>query len=620
MKNKNRNLIIVIFIFIGLIVSTNYISAATITKTLYSWVKDAAGNISTSLSDSVAITLPDLNTYYISPSGNDTTGDGSISSPWMSLSKACNSVITPGSTIHVKAGTYIEPSYCDLAVGVSIEGEGTTNTIIKGTYVIPNYVDRTTATIRLYSSVAGTNGNQSISNLTLDGNGLQGSRAVAVYNRGNVKIHHSVIKDFYMGGVIFSNSYTYSTSLSAILEENNEIYNNTIDNCGDGDAEPDYKGGGLIAITTQKDMLIHDNLLYSNKRVDAHNGNIINAGGTRFRGVKYYNNQSWKPDMTNDYGSSGLYSWNFHLEFWGNDGGFEIYNNTFTGGSIAIDVAGYGYTENTGGYPYSWSIHDNVFQQNDPSFFSYGGMGILLESRYLTKTLIYNNSFNHYYRGISIIGNNVHDVYMYDNIFTKIEIPLSISYGIQGTQFLGIKEIDNINFYKNTINVNTGVGYGIPGVINIDINNGWTASNFNFLNNTIVTDNIIYSGGIKLVVQAGLTMTNFNIKNNIFGYFRYNGPFIIENNGTINGLNIENNLSYNLSNANILPIFSGNTINNYTYLNNIPTSNTTQQNPLFVSSSDFHLQSTSPAINKGIDVGLPYNGSSPDIGVFETNS
>ncbi len=423
-----------------------------------------------------------------------------------------------------------------------------------------------------------------------------------------------------MGGVIFSNSYTYSTSLSAILEENNEIYSNTIDNCGDGDAEPDYKGGGLIAITTQKDMLIHDNLLYSNKRVDAHNGNIINAGGTRFRGVKYYNNQSWKPDMTNDYGSSGLYSWNFHLEFWGNDGGFEIYNNTFTGGSIAIDVAGYGYTENTGGYPYSWSIHDNVFQQNDPSFFSYGGMGILLESRYLTKTLIYNNSFNHYYRGISIIGNNVHDVYMYDNIFTKIEIPLSISYGIQGTQFLGIKEIDNINFYKNTINVNTGVGYGIPGVINIDINNGWTASNFNFLNNTIVTDNIIYSGGIKLVVQAGLTMTNFNIKNNIFGYFRYNGPFIIENNGTINGLNIENNLSYNLSNANILPIFSGNTINNYTYLNNIPTSNTTQQNPLFVSSSDFHLQSTSPAINKGIDVGLPYNGSSPDIGVFETNS
>ena len=41
-------------------------------------------------------------------------------------------------------------------------------------------------------------------------------------------------------------------------------------------------------------------------------------------------------------------------------------------------------------------------------------------------------------------------------------------------------------------------------------------------------------------------------------------------------------------------------------------------NPLFVSSTDFNLQPGSPAINKGVDVGEPFNGSAPDIGAFET--
>jgi hypothetical protein len=33
--------------------------------------------------------------------------------------------------------------------------------------------------------------------------------------------------------------------------------------------------------------------------------------------------------------------------------------------------------------------------------------------------------------------------------------------------------------------------------------------------------------------------------------------------------------------------------------------------------NDFHLQSTSPVIDKGVNVGLPYAGSAPDIGAFE---
>jgi parallel beta-helix repeat protein len=41
--------------------------------------------------------------------------------------------------------------------------------------------------------------------------------------------------------------------------------------------------------------------------------------------------------------------------------------------------------------------------------------------------------------------------------------------------------------------------------------------------------------------------------------------------------------------------------------------------PLFVnpSAEDFHIQANSPAIDAGVDVGLPYSGSAPDLGAFE---
>ncbi|SHJ13160.1 Por secretion system C-terminal sorting domain-containing protein [Tangfeifania diversioriginum] len=44
-------------------------------------------------------------TYYLSPTGNDTTGDGSISSPWFTLNKAWK-VVTAGDTIYLRGGTY----------------------------------------------------------------------------------------------------------------------------------------------------------------------------------------------------------------------------------------------------------------------------------------------------------------------------------------------------------------------------------------------------------------------------------------------------------------------------------------------------------------------------------
>ena len=63
-------------------------------------------------------------TYYVSTSGNDISGNGSKKAPWRSLYKACQSVTKKGDIIHLNAGTFVENRVCSLASGVSLEGEG----------------------------------------------------------------------------------------------------------------------------------------------------------------------------------------------------------------------------------------------------------------------------------------------------------------------------------------------------------------------------------------------------------------------------------------------------------------------------------------------------------------
>ena len=43
------------------------------------------------------------------------------------------------------------------------------------------------------------------------------------------------------------------------------------------------------------------------------------------------------------------------------------------------------------------------------------------------------------------------------------------------------------------------------------------------------------------------------------------------------------------------------------------------ENPFFINAAngDFHLQTGSPAIDAGLDIGLPYNGAAPDLGAYE---
>ena len=130
------------------------------------------------------------NTYYISPTGNDVSGNGTISNPWRSLYKATSTVKAAGDIIHVKAGNYIETVRCTLAPGVSIEGDGADVSIIQST-LTEQFI-----AIIIATSPEGTNGNQHISNIKLDGNKRATSWAIEIRGRSNFSIHDCIITDF----------------------------------------------------------------------------------------------------------------------------------------------------------------------------------------------------------------------------------------------------------------------------------------------------------------------------------------------------------------------------------------------------------------------------------------
>jgi uncharacterized repeat protein (TIGR02059 family) len=143
-------------------------------------------------------------------------------------------------------------------------------------------------------------------------------------------------------------------------------------------------------------------------------------------------------------------------------------------------------------------------------------------------------------------------------------------------------------------------------------------NNISFYNNVITGDNV--TAMIGFLIKPSGTINNLNIKNNIVKYCNYQSWLDVQNSGTINGLHADNNILYNNINNND-PSFSGNSVSNYTFLNDIKT------DPLFVSSTNFHLQSGSPAIGKGLAITsltTDYSGTAlanpPSIGAYESGS
>lgn len=503
--------------------------------------------------------------YYISTTGSDTGGTGTILNPWSTLYYACTHVTSSGNTIHVNAGTYTETNHCDLSPGVSIIGDGSGSTIINGNYASDSY-----SIINLISATNGTNGNQTISDIKLNG-GLTGYTAITIRGRSNVSIHDCYISNFAKWGIIFDGRGTAGTYIPAT---GNTFYNNTLYNCA---GDYDYDDGstiynyayGSLSLDWQEGILIHDNTIQENVGRYGYGIKFYHTGFNR--GVKIYNNHIEvahlpKPDRE---------SWNFAIESWNNvSGGTEIYNNRIIGSLDLCD-------SQKGNYDYGFYVHDNImgFDELTESLATAIHVEGMFQYLYIKNNIIKNIS-----NGLAItIGDetplNLHHLYVQQNIFYNIGNTVT-AYGGGGTYTDSVIHTHTISDIY--IDNNVFIGYRdclpVQGIMLFDAGN---TSNYYIRNNVI--ENFIWS------VRDGY----------------YYGETV-----TIDNLKIQNNDFYDQITTNT-PYFQHTTPTNYIYTNNI------FNNPLFISSVDFHLQSGSTLIDAGIDVGLPYKGSAPDIGCYE---
>jgi hypothetical protein len=176
------------------------------------------------------------------------------------------------------------------------------------------------------------------------------------------------------------------------------------------------------------------------------------------------------------------------------------------------------------------------------------------------------------------------------------------------------------NIFKSLGTTNAGGDYQTWGIyFNIDNRPALTGENIFIYNNTFqASTSTGYHSMDGIVMPRPGTFSNIKIKNNIILNFSHaailgNGNYALDN------LQIMNNIMYGNGNINDPLAANGFSPTNYTY------SGTIKSDPLFVSTSDFHLQSGSPARDAGLNVGLTtdYTGHSVpqntlfDIGAYE---
>ncbi len=316
-------------------------------------------------------------TFYISPEGNDSSGNGSKINPWRSLYKATSAVTRPGDIIHVLAGIFKEKSSCYLAAGVSLEGEGKTS-ILQSTFNdewIP---------ILSVRSEEGTNGRQHISGLTFDGQNLFTSWAIIVAGRSNVSIHHCYIKDFRDRGVIFSGRTDNEELPPTQYSKGNSFHDNTLTNCAAYNINGNIYGRGGLNIGGQDSMLIYNNIITQDGRPDGYNGFPIKYTNNGYlKGIKLYHNTITKKPFAGKYGGDN--GWDFAIELWNVEGGVEIFDNVIQG---ATDIV----ISKKGKYPYGVWFHDNAVSQKKVSkfyesgiIFEFSNEGVIIENNVFTN-------------------------------------------------------------------------------------------------------------------------------------------------------------------------------------------------------------------------------------------
>ena len=454
---------------------------------------------------------PDGEVYYVDTAGSD-SNLGTSESPFLTVAYAASQVTTPGSTIYVNAGTYLETAQIVLSVGVSLMGAGVTS-IIKANYAADKI-------LYLNSTVEGTDGNQSISYLKFDGNALTGINGIYIQGRSNVKIFHVTAVDWLNNFVTFNgrgdNSYCFSPKRFAV---GNRLYNCSISNCD----RYVTNGSGAVQYGGQDGIEIYNNVITSNRGNSSQTGWPIKYYLSGYnKNDKIYNNNLTKPDM------DGTGGFGFLIEMWHGLGGTEVYSNTLTGGAMDANCYDKGSSE------YSLDFYDNVMKS--ASMATVFTCCLSLESS--ADDVIFRNNF------VYNCAAGGAAVYTYSHLTQP--------------HYNNIKIFNNI-VVDSRLTVHSASGTGSTATFN-----NWLIANNTIYRNTAGTQAI-------MLPRYGKS-SNIQVRNNIVSGFttsavEYDGG----STATLDNVSIENNLFYNCGNSNLFKISGASQPTNVTTQNQVNT-------------------------------------------------
>lgn len=170
---------------------------------------------------------PAVSVYYVSPQGDDNPDRGTIELPFRTLAYAATRVpANESDTIMLMEGTFVETEPAVIPTGVHVKGAGQDKTILKSAGVtIPEGINPGATDFHLLyegtliqlvsphkqvrrnpssASYPPANGNQTLSDFSIDGSGKNLKAGVWVENRNDVAMHHVTIKDCQLRGAVFA--------------------------------------------------------------------------------------------------------------------------------------------------------------------------------------------------------------------------------------------------------------------------------------------------------------------------------------------------------------------------------------------------------------------------------
>ena len=211
-------------------------------------------------------------------------------------------------------------------------------------------------------------------------------------------------------------------------------------------------------------------------------------------------------------------------------------------------------------------------------------------------------------------GYGAHNIVRYNLVYNQ-KSGLNNGEGIDSDNYSAYNDI-----YYNIVYGNDGPGITV-----------WKANHINIYNNTVYGNAVNSSGQLTTRAEIDITsdsadVNNIVVKNNIAYATRPNTYAIYIDSRTFDssGLNVTNNNWYAATaNWYYWNNRGGSSLVTWNALDGVGTD--FNSDPLLVSTSDFRLRPTSPAIDAGTDVGLTVDhrgsrvpvGSAPDIGACE---